>query len=147
MALFTFGEGYHNYHHEFQHDYRNGVKPWQFDPTKWTIWLLSKLGLVRNLRRVPNEKVLLAQLAETQRQIEERLRAGEGSWSAAAQALVQTAGEYLTDLNARWATLRRDYAKRTGQTLESSREALEELRAELKVALEHLRLVKVAEAL
>ena len=24
MALLTFGEGYHNYHHEFQHDYRNG---------------------------------------------------------------------------------------------------------------------------
>ena len=34
VALLTFGEGYHNYHHEFQHDYRNGVKPWQFDPTK-----------------------------------------------------------------------------------------------------------------
>jgi stearoyl-CoA desaturase (delta-9 desaturase) len=34
MALLTFGEGYHNYHHEFQHDYRNGVKPWQWDPTK-----------------------------------------------------------------------------------------------------------------
>ena len=32
MAIFTFGEGYHNFHHEFQHDYRNGVKPWQFDP-------------------------------------------------------------------------------------------------------------------
>jgi len=31
LALFTFGEGYHNYHHEFQHDYRNGVKPWQWD--------------------------------------------------------------------------------------------------------------------
>lgn len=56
MALFTFGEGYHNYHHEFQHDYRNGVKPWQFDPTKWIIWTLSKLGLADKLRRVPAEK-------------------------------------------------------------------------------------------
>jgi fatty-acid desaturase len=37
LALLTMGEGYHNYHHEFQHDYRNGVKPWQFDPTKWLI--------------------------------------------------------------------------------------------------------------
>ena len=147
MALFTFGEGYHNYHHEFQHDYRNGVKPWQYDPTKWAIWLLSKLGLVQNLRRVPNEKILLSQLAETQRQLEERLRANEGSWSTSAQALVQSAREYLADLNLRWETLRRDYAKRTGQTLESSREALEELRAELRTAVEHLRLVKSAEAL
>ncbi len=61
MALFTMGEGYHNYHHEFQHDYRNGVKPWNFDPTKWIIWSLSKLGLTSNLRRVPKEKIRQAQ--------------------------------------------------------------------------------------
>ena len=65
LALFTFGEGYHNYHHEFQHDYRNGVQPWNFDPTKWMIWTLSKLGLTRNLRRVPIEKIRLAQQANT----------------------------------------------------------------------------------
>jgi stearoyl-CoA desaturase (Delta-9 desaturase) len=47
MALVTFGEGYHNYHHEFQHDYRNGVKPWQWDPTKWLIWVFSKVGWTR----------------------------------------------------------------------------------------------------
>jgi stearoyl-CoA desaturase (delta-9 desaturase) len=61
MALFTFGEGYHNYHHEFQHDYRNGVKPWQWDPTKWLIWILSKLGLTSGLRRVPQEVIYSAQ--------------------------------------------------------------------------------------
>ena len=61
MALLTFGEGYHNYHHEFQHDYRNGVKPWQWDPTKWMIWTLSKLGLTSGLRRVPPETIHSAQ--------------------------------------------------------------------------------------
>jgi stearoyl-CoA desaturase (delta-9 desaturase) len=67
MALFTFGEGYHNYHHEFQHDYRNGVKPWQFDPTKWIIWTLSKMGLASNLRQVPADKIKEAQERETLR--------------------------------------------------------------------------------
>jgi stearoyl-CoA desaturase (delta-9 desaturase) len=61
LALFTFGEGYHNYHHEFQYDYRNGVKPWEFDPTKWIIWALSKARLTGNLRRVATEKVRQAQ--------------------------------------------------------------------------------------
>lgn len=61
LALFTFGEGYHNYHHEFQNDYRNGVKPWQIDPTKWVIWTLSKLRLVRHLRRIPAEKIAAAE--------------------------------------------------------------------------------------
>jgi stearoyl-CoA desaturase (Delta-9 desaturase) len=67
MALLTFGEGYHNYHHEFQHDYRNGVKPWQWDPTKWTIWLLNKVGLAEGLRRVPDDKILAAQQREKAR--------------------------------------------------------------------------------
>jgi stearoyl-CoA desaturase (delta-9 desaturase) len=57
MALFTFGEGYHNYHHEFQHDYRNGVKPWQWDPTKWLIWSFSKIGLTSGLRRARAEAI------------------------------------------------------------------------------------------
>jgi len=57
MALFTMGEGYHNYHHEFQHDYRNGVKPWQWYPTKWLIWTFSKIGLTSGLRRVQPEVI------------------------------------------------------------------------------------------
>jgi len=61
MALLTFGEGYHNYHHEFQHDYRNGVKPWNWDPTKWIIWTLAKLRLVSGLRRVPQTVVHTAE--------------------------------------------------------------------------------------
>ncbi|MBA3882610.1 MAG: acyl-CoA desaturase [Chthoniobacterales bacterium] len=61
LALFTFGEGYHNYHHEFQHDYRNGVKPWNFDPTKWIIWSLSRVRLTAKLRRVPAQKIRVAE--------------------------------------------------------------------------------------
>src|SRR5690606_8312615 len=70
MALFTFGEGYHNYHHSFQWDYRNGVKPYHFDPTKWAIKGLEKLGLVSELRRVPEESILLAEMRETLRRLE-----------------------------------------------------------------------------
>lgn len=68
MAFFTFGEGYHNYHHEFQHDYRNGPKSTNFDPTKWAIWTLSKVGLASDLRRVSDEKILLAELTEVERE-------------------------------------------------------------------------------
>ena len=63
IALVTLGEGYLNYHHEFPYDYRNGVKPWQFDPTKWIIWMLSKVGLAKKLRRVPARTILGAELA------------------------------------------------------------------------------------
>ncbi len=54
-ALVTLGEGYHNFHHRFPGDYRNGVRWYHFDPTKWVIWSLSKLGLARELRSMPRE--------------------------------------------------------------------------------------------
>jgi stearoyl-CoA desaturase (Delta-9 desaturase) len=51
IALLTFGEGYHNFHHTFANDYRNGVRWYHFDPTKWVIWTLNKLGLAHSLRK------------------------------------------------------------------------------------------------
>ncbi len=57
LALLTYGEGYHNYHHIFQTDYRNGVRWWQWDPTKWMIKLCACLGLASNLNRIPNFKI------------------------------------------------------------------------------------------
>jgi stearoyl-CoA desaturase (delta-9 desaturase) len=52
LAIFTFGEGWHNYHHAFPNDYRNGVRKWDWDPSKWAIWGMSKLGLAYDLKRV-----------------------------------------------------------------------------------------------
>lgn len=52
LALLTFGEGYHNYHHVFSSDYRNGVKWYHYDPTKWLVWLLNKVGWAKDLVRV-----------------------------------------------------------------------------------------------
>ena len=56
-ALLSLGEGYHNYHHRFQGDYRNGVRWWQFDPTKWFVWSMSKVGLAKDLRRMRPEAI------------------------------------------------------------------------------------------
>jgi len=57
VALLTMGEGYHNFHHRFQIDYRNGVRWYHFDPTKWWVWTSACLGLTRKLRRVPAERI------------------------------------------------------------------------------------------
>lgn len=76
LAFFTYGEGYHNYHHIFQYDYRNGVKWWQFDPTKWLIASLSWVGITRNLKRCSDFAIQKAQLTmqfkRAQEQLEQR---------------------------------------------------------------------------
>lgn len=56
-ALLTLGEGYHNFHHEFAQDYRNGIKWYHYDPTKWCIRALEWVGLAKNLVRTPNDVV------------------------------------------------------------------------------------------
>jgi stearoyl-CoA desaturase (Delta-9 desaturase) len=62
LAFFTFGEGYHNFHHIFEYDYRNGIKWWHFDPTKWLISGLYYVGLTKNLRRCPEERIEKARI-------------------------------------------------------------------------------------
>lgn len=67
LAFLTFGEGYHNYHHTFQYDYRNGVRWYQWDPTKWVIRAFAALGLADKLKRVPDQEILRARLANEER--------------------------------------------------------------------------------
>ena len=73
VALFTFGEGYHNYHHIFEYDYRNGIRWWQYDPTKWLIRGLSFVGLTWNLRRTPEERIEKAKAAMQLQVAQERV--------------------------------------------------------------------------
>ena len=57
IAFLTYGEGYHNFHHTFQWDYRNGIRWYHFDPTKWLIASLSWVKLTHSLKITVPEKV------------------------------------------------------------------------------------------
>jgi stearoyl-CoA desaturase (Delta-9 desaturase) len=62
VALVTWGEGYHNYHHAFQADYRNGIRWWQYDPSKWLINLLAWTGMAYDRKRTPRFRIQRARL-------------------------------------------------------------------------------------
>lgn len=62
LGLITWGEGYHNFHHHFQNDYRNGVRWWHLDMGKWFIGLNVLLGQAYDLHRVPAFKIQRARL-------------------------------------------------------------------------------------
>lgn len=61
-AFVTVGEGYHNFHHQFPMDYRNAVKWYQYDPTKWFIWCMHTLGLASHLKTFPSNEIRKGQL-------------------------------------------------------------------------------------
>ena len=73
LAFLTHGEGYHNFHHIFAHDYRNGVRWWQWDPTKWLVASMQFLGLARRLKRTPAFQIQRALLAMQFQRAQEKL--------------------------------------------------------------------------
>ncbi len=69
-ALVTFGEGYHNFHHEFPQDYRNAIKWYQYDPTKVFIYLCSLVGSATHLKRSPDNEIRKGRYVQTLKRIE-----------------------------------------------------------------------------
>ena len=114
ISLFTFGEGYHNYHHAFQADYRNGPLWYNWDPTKWLIWCMYRLGLASDLRRSPLDLTLKARFEVSRDELKTRALACVGETAEEWAELLQEKKEQLKD--------------RTDQLMGSLREGKEALR-------------------
>ncbi len=96
ISLLTFGEGYHNYHHKFAKDYRNGVRWYHFDPTKWLIWTLSRLGLARDLKTVSNERIKAALITAEKARLLAALESSPSGYRAALTEKIEALSQELT---------------------------------------------------
>ncbi len=74
-AILTNGEGFHSFHHRFPTDYRNGIRWFDWDPSKWVIWGLSRFGLVSELKKVTDFSILAAVLHAENQDLNDRLAA------------------------------------------------------------------------
>jgi len=115
LALLTYGEGYHNFHHLFQTDYRNGVRWYQFDPTKWLIRFASWLGLASELNRVPDFKIDKALLDMQFKRAQHRLRHASDAehWR---ELLEREYQQFLASLH-EWNTLRQQWYEQKRQKI------------------------------
>ncbi|HYL70599.1 MAG TPA: fatty acid desaturase, partial [Candidatus Dormibacteraeota bacterium] len=112
IALATYGEGYHNFHHIFTHDYRNGVRWWQWDPTKWLIAALERLHLARRLKRTPMFQIQRALLDMKFTRARERLARSPANGPSHIEALrTRVAHEYESFLSAlaEWARVKEQW--------------------------------------
>ncbi|KAF2144775.1 uncharacterized protein K452DRAFT_266873 [Aplosporella prunicola CBS 121167] len=71
-AFATLGEGYHNFHHEFPSDYRNAIEWYQYDPTKWCIWLWKQLGLASDLKQFRANEIEKGRLQMSQKKLDRK---------------------------------------------------------------------------
>lgn len=135
MALVTFGEGYHNYHHTFQHDYRNGIAAYHWDPTKWMIWVLNKLGLVHGLRTVEEERILKAVIAEQERRVSEQI-AKESALvvSDSLKSRLQQAREVLEQTVKEWEPFVAEYREALKNRSELSLRQFQEMKTNYEAA-------------
>jgi stearoyl-CoA desaturase (delta-9 desaturase) len=123
MAFLAFGEGYHNFHHQFQSDYRNGIRWYDWDPTKWTVNLLATVGSAYNLKKISDATIVKARVL-----MEEKRLIREGIPAEAIHPFkmkVEEAGR-------KWKTLREDYLAMKVGMKEKSQEKLKTMRREMK---------------
>ena len=140
----TLGEGYHNFHHHFQTDYRNGIRWFDYDPTKWLIKVSSWLGLAWDLKKVPKFKIREAQVAMQIRRAEAQLEktADAEKW----QALLEQEVEAFKQCLEEWKAIRQATFEETKERLAATRrdfalsanEHAQALERTLKIQLQRL---------
>ncbi|MDE2492252.1 MAG: fatty acid desaturase [Elusimicrobia bacterium] len=142
LAPLTFGEGYHNFHHKFQADYRNGIRWWQFDSTKWWINVLTWTGQAWRLRRTPEPLILKARLEVQKQAVAEKLAAANASermWNRI-HARLDAGAARLQSAHAAYLAARAEYRHRYDEWTHEMRrqwdETLAARRAEYKAARE-----------
>ncbi len=154
LALITYGEGYHNFHHIFQNDYRNGVRWWQYDPSKWLISVLSWMGLASDLKRVPDMWIQRAQVAMQFKRMEralERRRAHDEHFERLKARVAEEAAAFRKALE-EWARVRDEWVgdrkRRLLQKWEeaSFRSRLGEIEYRLRMQRRRLRIMTKAHA-
>ncbi len=130
LAFLTVGGGYHNYHHTFASDYRNGVRWYHFDPTKWTIWSLSKLGLADNLKRFNAYRIKKRLLLEDRKMVLEALRRQAHRRKADLEARVEGLAACIQEKLGRITRLAEE--AKTLKRMKAARATRKALRCELK---------------
>ncbi|KAG2168651.1 hypothetical protein JADG_008391 [Aureobasidium aubasidani] len=84
-ALFTFGEGYHNFHHTFPNDFRNAIEWWQYDPCKWLIAGWKSAGLAWDLKSFQYGEIEKRRVQQARKMLDKR--AGVLDWGVPIETL------------------------------------------------------------
>ena len=150
LALLTYGEGYHNFHHLFQNDYRNGARWWQFDPTKWLIHAGTWVGLTQDLNRTPNFKIHRALVSMQFKRAEQRLAGFSYSsdWANLWRDCLDKERQQFSASLTEWNELRQHwYQQKRNQLNEATQELSKELHKKWEKTTLHSRFEELEHAM
>ena len=132
VSWFTFGEGYHNYHHKFQWDYRNGVKWFAYDPSKWIIKGLSFVGITYDLKQVKQHVIEQNKLNNLKFQLFEMFKTSSDKLKVMYQNKAEKLNEKSEHLFLLWSEMELKYAEQLSKGSSKNKELLNRLLAERK---------------
>lgn len=132
ISLLTYGEGYHNYHHTFSNDYRNGIRWYHFDPSKWLIWILHKCGLAYNLKKVNDDRITRQLLLHDRDQILEKMKISFHTQKDIMAAKVTEICDRLFELLTRKQVLIERYRQGQKELLSEIREIKKKIKSDWK---------------
>ncbi len=133
VAVLTHGEGYHNFHHKFQFDYRNGIKWYHWDPTKWVILALKNMGLATKLKEVSAADILKARLEVEGEQLKTY------GWS---QEKVEQIRHRILIAQQNIRQMIEEYEKLKSQALKTRDQSLENFKLEIRRAQREFKMAK-----
>jgi len=130
VALLSFGEGYHSFHHRFPGDFRNGIRWFDWDPAKWFIRTLKLVRLASDLRITAPPLIEQVRMKVAMKHLETRIanntpsRVAEirshienarNSFDAALTLWRKGAEERMQGMSNRWKETRNAYSMRLRQ--------------------------------
>ncbi len=125
FAFLTFGEGFHNFHHKYEFDYRNGIRWFDWDPTKWLVSGLSRVGMTWNLKRAAQRDMFRARLA-----MQEKRLVLKGQWNESVAHFKEKVEAAQEQFRKAW----EQYQAARKESHAHGHETLEMLRAEFRKA-------------
>ena len=129
LSLITYGEGYHNFHHTFQADYRNGHKWYHWDPSKWWIRGFSFVKMTSDLHKTP-DKTIESRRMKTAYETKKILSDGELKKNV--QTLIDRLRKRYADLDAHRKALRAARKNKDGVSSQKRKRMCIALKMEIK---------------
>jgi stearoyl-CoA desaturase (Delta-9 desaturase) len=140
VALLTFGEGYHSFHHRFPADFRNGIRWYCWDPAKWLINSLKLVGLAWSLNETEAPRIEQARMKEKIKALEPVIASADHTLGSEIRARIQVAHNHFDtalallkklseerrdEFSKQWLETRRNYRIRLKSARREWREVLQ----------------------
>ncbi len=141
-ALFTYGEGFHNFHHQFMFDYRNGIRFYHFDPAKWLIGVLSFFNLATDLKQASPKQILRYTIRVDESHLLTNIKQYSDSITHYAERFVQPLRDAVLQAATQLEQLEEDYKALKKHKMDDLKGKMTEYRDHLKTQKNRLKLAR-----